>query len=133
MVHLSSKRFVHRDLATRNVLLDQNLNCKVGVAQHVPTDVWGGGTTWPDIAQPLQIADFGMSRDVTNDYYLSQGGRIPLKWTSPEGILYHKYYPGSDVWSYGMVMYEIWSLGHKPYESMEPHKVRTHPKHFLLI
>jgi tRNA A-37 threonylcarbamoyl transferase component Bud32 len=97
MVHLSSKRFVHRDLAARNILLDSNFSCK--------------------------IADFGMSRDITNDYYLSQGGRIPLKWTSPEGILYQKYYPGSDIWSYGMVMYEIWSLGHKPYEALDPSKV----------
>ena len=65
----------------------------------------------------LQIADFGMSRDLEEDYYYKpKGGRIPVKWTAPEAIFYKRYTTKSDVWSYGMVMYEIWSLGHKPFE-----------------
>ena len=49
-------------------------------------------------------------------YYKSKGGMIPVRWTAPEAVLYKKYTTKSDVWSYGMVMYEIWSLGHKPFE-----------------
>ena len=64
-----------------------------------------------------------MSRDVSNNYYLSKGGRIPLKWTSPEGVLFQRYTTASDVWSYGMVLFEIWSLGKKPFEDLTPDDV----------
>ena len=47
---------------------------------------------------------------------MSKGSKIPARWTSPEALLYKKYSTSSDVWSYGMLMYEIWSLGHKPFE-----------------
>ena len=66
-----------------------------------------------------------MSRDVVEgDYYRSQGGKIPLKWTAPEAIQYKKYSTASDVWSYGCVLYEIWSLGHQPFEEMGNIEVR---------
>ena len=75
----------------------------------------------------LQISDFGMSRDLTGSgYYMTKGGRVPVKWTAPEAILYCKYSTNSDIWSYGMVMYEIWSIGWKPFDSFSIDQVSKH-------
>ena len=90
MQYLAGKRFVHRDLAARNVLVNQTLSCKVG--------------------------DFGLARMAEdNDYYMSSGGLIPLRWTAPEAVFYKKYSEKSDVWSYGITLYEVWSVGRAPW------------------
>ncbi|CAI7999070.1 Tyrosine-protein kinase STK [Geodia barretti] len=91
--YLAKKGFVHRDIAARNILLSED-------------------------HETCKIADFGMSRDLADEtYYISRGGKIPVKWTAPEALHYKKYSTASDVWSFGCLMYEIWSLGHKPFET----------------
>ena len=60
-----------------------------------------------------------MSRDLQDaDYYVSSGGLIPVRWTAPEAVHFKKYSTASDIWSYGCVLYEIWSLGTKPFEGI---------------
>ncbi|KAG7208766.1 hypothetical protein KM043_014960 [Ampulex compressa] len=91
MAYLSGQRFVHRDLACRNCLVGSGLVVK--------------------------IADFGMSRDVyTCDYYKIGGSRLlPVRWMSPESVMYGRFTLESDVWSFGVVLWEVYSFGKQPY------------------
>ena len=65
-----------------------------------------------------------MSRALQDtEYYVSRGGKIPVKWTAPEALGYKKYSTASDVWSFGVVLYEIWTLGIKPFSQMTNNEV----------
>ncbi|XP_072913589.1 ephrin type-A receptor 7 isoform X4 [Hemitrygon akajei] len=95
MRYLADMGYVHRDLAARNILVNSNLVCKV--------------------------SDFGLSRIVEDDpeaVYTTTGGKIPVRWTAPEAIQYRKFTSASDVWSYGIVMWEVMSYGERPYWDM---------------
>ncbi|KAH0563856.1 high affinity nerve growth factor receptor-like isoform X1 [Cotesia glomerata] len=91
MAYLSAQRFVHRDLACRNCLVGKDLIVK--------------------------ISDFGMSRDVyTCDYYKIGGSRmLPVRWMSPESVIFGRFTLESDVWSFGVVLWEVYSYGKQPY------------------
>ncbi|NP_001296646.1 ephrin type-A receptor 8-like precursor [Hydra vulgaris] len=90
MKYLSEMGFIHRDLAARNILVDELKNCKV--------------------------ADFGMSRKINIDEtYDTKGGKIPVRWTAPEAVQFKKFTSASDMWSYGVLLWEIMSYGERPY------------------
>ena len=73
-----------------------------------------------------KIADFGLSRDLQNeDYYVARSGLVPVRWTAPEALEYGKYSTASDVWSFGVVLYEIWSLASRPYGSLRNDEVHV--------
>eukprot|EP01137_Pigoraptor_chileana_P007661 Opistho-2@53532 len=90
MVVLERRGLVHRDLAARNILVDSDGTCKIG--------------------------DFGLARHLDSDYYMSTSAqKIPVKWTAPEAIYYRKWSCHSDVWAFGIVCWEIFTFGQRPY------------------
>ncbi|XP_075040776.1 tyrosine-protein kinase BTK isoform X2 [Mixophyes fleayi] len=91
MNYLESQQFLHRDLAARNCLVAE------------------GGT--------VKVSDFGLSRYVMDDEYTSSlGSKFPVRWSPPEVLLYSKFSSKSDVWSFGVLMWEVFTFGKMPYE-----------------
>jgi len=93
MGFLESLGFIHRDLAARNCLLGDNYVVKVG--------------------------DFGLARlTLDNEYTASEGTKFPIKWAAPEVFQFARFSTKSDAWSFGVLLWEIWSLGQTPYPGM---------------
>ncbi|XP_059411615.1 focal adhesion kinase 1-like isoform X1 [Carassius carassius] len=98
LAYLESKRFVHRDIAARNVLVSS-------------TDC-------------VKLGDFGLSRYMEDcSYYKASKGKLPIKWMAPESINFRRFTSASDVWMFGVCMWEILMLGIKPFQGVKNNDV----------
>uniref|UniRef100_A0A8D1Z2R6 Focal adhesion kinase 1 n=2 Tax=Sus scrofa TaxID=9823 RepID=A0A8D1Z2R6_PIG len=98
LAYLESKRFVHRDIAARNVLVSSN-DC-------------------------VKLGDFGLSRYMEDStYYKASKGKLPIKWMAPESINFRRFTSASDVWMFGVCMWEILMLGVKPFQGVKNNDV----------
>ncbi|XP_034089005.1 tyrosine-protein kinase Lyn-like [Gymnodraco acuticeps] len=93
MAYIEDNKYIHRDLRAANILVSESLLCK--------------------------IADFGLARVIEDDEYSArEGAKFPIKWTAPEAINYGSFTIKSDIWSFGVLLYEIITYGKCPYPGM---------------
>uniref|UniRef100_A0A4W4GPG5 Focal adhesion kinase 1 n=1 Tax=Electrophorus electricus TaxID=8005 RepID=A0A4W4GPG5_ELEEL len=98
LAYLESKRFVHRDIAARNVLVSS--------------------------ADCVKLGDFGLSRYMEDSsYYKASKGKLPIKWMAPESINFRRFTSSSDVWMFGVCMWEILMYGVKPFQGVKNNDV----------
>uniref|UniRef100_A0A7N6B2F7 Tyrosine-protein kinase receptor n=1 Tax=Anabas testudineus TaxID=64144 RepID=A0A7N6B2F7_ANATE len=99
MAYLNSNKFVHRDLAARNCMVAEDFTVKIG--------------------------DFGMTRDIYETDYYRKGGKglLPVRWMSPESLKDGVFTTNSDVWSFGVVLWEISTLAEQPYQGLSNEQV----------
>ncbi|XP_067358738.1 tyrosine-protein kinase Fgr isoform X1 [Channa argus] len=98
MAYIERMNYIHRDLRAANILVGDNLVCK--------------------------IADFGLARLIEdNEYTARQGAKFPIKWTAPEAALYGRFTIKSDVWSFGILLTELITKGRVPYPGMNNREV----------
>lgn len=102
MQYLASMHYVHRDLAARNCLVTDRL--------------------------VIKICDLGLTRDVyACDYYVVQSTKyLPVRWMSPEAIVYGCFAEASDVWSFGITLWEMYSYGSRPYHDLDNSQVKRY-------
>ncbi|XP_024864474.1 insulin-like growth factor 1b receptor [Kryptolebias marmoratus] len=99
MAYLNANKFVHRDLAARNCMVAEDFTVKIG--------------------------DFGMTRDIYETDYYRKGGKglLPVRWMSPESLKDGVFTTNSDVWSFGVVLWEIATLAEQPYQGLSNEQV----------
>uniref|UniRef100_F1L5Z4 Tyrosine-protein kinase n=1 Tax=Ascaris suum TaxID=6253 RepID=F1L5Z4_ASCSU len=100
LYYLNSKDIIHRDIAARNVLID------------------GDGTA--------KIGDFGLCRYTDDSIYRTRGGRLPVKWMAIESLKLYEFTPKSDVWSFGVLLFELFSIGDVPFPEIQPADMIEH-------
>ena len=110
MAYLEEKQLVHRDLAARNILVaEQNI---------------------------VKICDFGLARVINledDEYCPRQGSRFPVKWTAPEAVQFMRFSVKSDVWSYGILLMELFTYGQVPYPGKKfEHKYHAKVYYFVV-
>ncbi|EDV44512.2 uncharacterized protein Dana_GF20397 [Drosophila ananassae] len=111
--YLEDMHFVHRDLACRNCLVTETT-----------------GATGSDRRRTVKIGDFGLARDIyKSDYYRKEGeGLLPVRWMSPESLVDGLFTTQSDVWAFGVLCWEILTLGQQPYAARNNFEVLAHVK-----
>lgn len=99
--YLEEMHFVHRDLACRNCLVSS----------------LEGGLDSSSSGRIVKIGDFGLARDIyKNDYYRKEGeGLLPVRWMAPESLMDGVFTCQSDVWAFGVLIWEVMTLGQQPY------------------